>query len=135
MDFRTTFIPLILDHITAIPIPRIEYRDNDYDVVVENLVLNSPSFVPNLIELEASVIEISALEMRLCFVCNVLDDTDLIIFYRIVISFRYTTLMKFAINGNIALRSMLKAFMQKHKKFAFIIRRRRDFLILRTMVP
>jgi len=52
MDFRTTFIPLILNHIKAIPIPRIEFRDNDFDVVVENLVLNSPSFVPNLIELE-----------------------------------------------------------------------------------
>ncbi|CAG8506816.1 3192_t:CDS:2 [Paraglomus occultum] len=55
IDFRTTFIPLILNNVNNIPIPRIEFTDNDFDVVVENLVLNSPSsFVPNLIELEAS---------------------------------------------------------------------------------
>ena len=65
-----------------------------------------------------------------------LDYTDFksVLLYRIVTSFRYIAPMKFVINGNIPVRSMLRAFMQKQARFASITKRRRDSLILRTMV-
>ncbi|KAG9306771.1 hypothetical protein G9A89_005671 [Geosiphon pyriformis] len=51
-DFRSTFFPIIFQHIHQIPIPRIEYTDEHYDAVIENMVLTSDTFFPNRINID-----------------------------------------------------------------------------------
>ncbi|KAM0751353.1 hypothetical protein T439DRAFT_380336 [Meredithblackwellia eburnea MCA 4105] len=52
-DVRTVILPTIIRHAGYIPIPRIEYTDNQVDVVIENLTLESQNLLPNVFELEA----------------------------------------------------------------------------------
>ncbi len=49
-DLTDVIIPATLENIAYIPIPRIEYSDNKIDVVIENLVLESDNFMPNVLE-------------------------------------------------------------------------------------
>ncbi|KAI0594858.1 hypothetical protein F4775DRAFT_572240 [Biscogniauxia sp. FL1348] len=50
-DLTETIIPATLESIAYIPIPRIEYSDSQIDAVVENLVLESDNFMPNVLEI------------------------------------------------------------------------------------
>ncbi|KAI1636287.1 hypothetical protein F4809DRAFT_392866 [Biscogniauxia mediterranea] len=50
-DLTETIIPATLERIAYIPIPRIEYSDAQIDAVVENLVLESDNFMPNVLEI------------------------------------------------------------------------------------
>lgn len=49
-DLAEVIIPAALERIAYIPIPRIEYSDSEIDAVVENLVLESDNFMPNVLE-------------------------------------------------------------------------------------
>lgn len=49
-DLTETIIPAILESTAYIPIPRIEYSDPQVDAVIENLVLESDNFMPNIME-------------------------------------------------------------------------------------
>ncbi|KAI1451159.1 hypothetical protein F5Y02DRAFT_18704 [Annulohypoxylon stygium] len=49
-DLTDVIIPAIFEKVAYIPIPRIEYSDPEFDVVVENLVLESDNFMPNVLE-------------------------------------------------------------------------------------
>lgn len=49
-DLTEIIIPAAFESIAYIPIPRIEYTDSQIDAVVENLVLESDNFMPNVME-------------------------------------------------------------------------------------
>ncbi|RCI11021.1 hypothetical protein L249_5276 [Ophiocordyceps polyrhachis-furcata BCC 54312] len=49
-DFGELILPGLLMNINYIPIPRIEYVDPQFEAVVENLVLESDNFMPNVLE-------------------------------------------------------------------------------------
>ncbi|POW21160.1 hypothetical protein PSHT_02715 [Puccinia striiformis] len=51
-DITTVILPGLLKHIGYIPIPRIEYTDNQLDLVIENLTLEGQNLLPNSVELE-----------------------------------------------------------------------------------
>lgn len=50
-DLTEVIIPATFESIAYIPIPRIEYSDPQVDAVIENLVLESDNFMPNLLEI------------------------------------------------------------------------------------
>ncbi|KAJ1337236.1 DUF5923 family protein [Microdochium nivale] len=49
-DLTEVIVPAILENIAYVPIPRIEFSDHQIDCVVENLVLESDNFAPNVLE-------------------------------------------------------------------------------------
>ncbi|KAI8972768.1 hypothetical protein BDB01DRAFT_900304 [Pilobolus umbonatus] len=49
-DMKNTLLPAFMDEIKFIPIPRIEYSDAQYDVIIENLILSGDSLLPNVFE-------------------------------------------------------------------------------------
>lgn len=49
-DLTEVILPATFESIAYIPIPRIEYSDPQVDAVIENLVLESDNFMPNLLE-------------------------------------------------------------------------------------
>jgi hypothetical protein len=49
-DLTEIIIPAALESVSYIPIPRIEFSDSQIDAVVENLVLESDNFMPNVLE-------------------------------------------------------------------------------------
>ncbi|KAG8738026.1 hypothetical protein FRC10_007389 [Ceratobasidium sp. 414] len=52
-DIRRVILPTIIEQIGYIPIPRIEYTDNQLDLVIENLTLQGKNLFPNIVEIEA----------------------------------------------------------------------------------
>ncbi|KAF8528371.1 hypothetical protein BU17DRAFT_73458 [Hysterangium stoloniferum] len=52
-DIRTVIIPSIIDKVGYVPIPRAEYSDENYDVVIENLTLSGRNLFPNVVSVEA----------------------------------------------------------------------------------
>lgn len=53
-DLGTVFLPAILEQIKYIPIPRIEFEDKDWYIVIEDLVLESESFLPAVMEIKVN---------------------------------------------------------------------------------
>ncbi|EJU01188.1 hypothetical protein DACRYDRAFT_116977 [Dacryopinax primogenitus] len=51
-DIRRVILPSIVDQVGYVPIPRIEYTDDQMDLVIENLTLQGRNLLPNVIELE-----------------------------------------------------------------------------------
>ncbi|TFA99389.1 hypothetical protein CCMA1212_008698 [Trichoderma ghanense] len=49
-DLTDVILPAIFENIAYVPIPRLEYTDPHFDAVIENLVLESDNFMPNVIE-------------------------------------------------------------------------------------
>lgn len=50
-DLTEVIIPALFENIAYVPVPRIEYSDAQVDAVIENLVLESDNFTPNLLEI------------------------------------------------------------------------------------
>ena len=50
-DLSDVIIPSIFENVAYIPVPRIEYSDPQFDAVIENLVLESDNFMPNVLEI------------------------------------------------------------------------------------
>ncbi|PFH58635.1 hypothetical protein XA68_13428 [Ophiocordyceps unilateralis] len=50
-DLGEVILPSLLQNINYIPIPRIEYVDPQFEVAIENLVLESDNFMPNVFEI------------------------------------------------------------------------------------
>lgn len=50
-DLTNIILPAAFENVAYIPIPRIEYTDSQIDAVVENLVLESDNFMPNVLEI------------------------------------------------------------------------------------
>lgn len=49
-DLTSVIIPSAAESVAYIPVPRIEYTDPQVDAVIENLVLESDNFMPNVLE-------------------------------------------------------------------------------------
>jgi hypothetical protein len=49
-DLTEVIIPAIMENAAYIPVPRIEYSDPQFDAIIENLVLESDNFMPNVAE-------------------------------------------------------------------------------------
>ncbi|PHH63500.1 hypothetical protein CDD81_5781 [Ophiocordyceps australis] len=52
-DLGDVILPAALESINYIPIPRIEYSDPQFDAIIENLVLESDNFMPNVFEVSS----------------------------------------------------------------------------------
>ncbi|KAF8533978.1 hypothetical protein BDD12DRAFT_758363 [Trichophaea hybrida] len=52
-DMIEVIFPRFIDEIKFIPLPRIEYQDRDFDLILENVVLESEHFLPTRTVLEA----------------------------------------------------------------------------------
>ncbi|OLN83716.1 Uncharacterized protein C32A11.02c 2 [Colletotrichum chlorophyti] len=52
-DLTEVILPSIFENVAYIPIPRIEYTDHQFDAVIENLVLESDNFMPNILEINS----------------------------------------------------------------------------------
>ncbi|KAJ5007922.1 hypothetical protein K4K48_009685 [Colletotrichum sp. SAR 10_66] len=52
-DLSEVIIPSIFENVAYIPVPRIEYSDPQFDAVIENLVLESDNFMPNVLEINS----------------------------------------------------------------------------------
>lgn len=50
-DLTDVILPAIMEKIAYVPIPRIEYSDPQFDAIIENLVLESDNFMPNIFEI------------------------------------------------------------------------------------
>ncbi|KAL2164305.1 hypothetical protein VTH06DRAFT_3521 [Thermothelomyces fergusii] len=50
-DLTDVVIPAMLQNVAYIPVPRIEYSDPQFEAVIENLVLESDNFMPNVLEI------------------------------------------------------------------------------------
>jgi len=50
-DLTDVILPAIFENVAYIPVPRIEYSDPQIDAVIENLVLESDNFMPNVMEI------------------------------------------------------------------------------------
>ncbi|KAK4169433.1 hypothetical protein QBC43DRAFT_62112 [Cladorrhinum sp. PSN259] len=50
-DLTEVILPAMFEKVAYIPVPRIEYSDPQVDVVIENLVLESDNFMPNVLEI------------------------------------------------------------------------------------
>ncbi|KAI0020884.1 hypothetical protein F4780DRAFT_740312 [Xylariomycetidae sp. FL0641] len=49
-DLKDVILPAAFENVAYIPIPRIEFSDHQIDAVIENLVLESDNFMPNVLE-------------------------------------------------------------------------------------
>ena len=52
-DLKDVILPAVLENISYVPVPRIEYSDSQIDAVIENLVLESDNFMPNVLEVSS----------------------------------------------------------------------------------
>ncbi|WVN90208.1 uncharacterized protein L203_105444 [Cryptococcus depauperatus CBS 7841] len=52
-DVRQVLLPVLLENVTYVPIPRAEYSDPNIDLVIEGLVLSGPNLFPNIVHLES----------------------------------------------------------------------------------
>lgn len=52
-DLTDVIIPAVFENVAYIPVPRIEYSDPQVDAVIENLVLESDNFMPNILEVHS----------------------------------------------------------------------------------
>ncbi|KAF6811830.1 hypothetical protein CMUS01_13189 [Colletotrichum musicola] len=52
-DLSEVIIPAVFENVAYVPIPRIEYSDPQFDAIIENLVLESDNFMPNVLEVNS----------------------------------------------------------------------------------
>ncbi|KXX78954.1 hypothetical protein MMYC01_204742 [Madurella mycetomatis] len=50
-DLTDVILPAVFEKVAYVPVPRIEFSDSQFDVVIENLVLESDNFMPNVLEI------------------------------------------------------------------------------------
>ncbi|KAL2262679.1 hypothetical protein VTK26DRAFT_432 [Humicola hyalothermophila] len=50
-DLTEVILPAVFEKVAYVPIPRIEYSDPQFDAIIENLVLESDNFMPNILEI------------------------------------------------------------------------------------
>jgi hypothetical protein len=52
-DLTEVIVPAIFENVAYIPIPRMEFSDHQFDAIIENLVLESDNFMPNVLEINS----------------------------------------------------------------------------------
>ncbi|RPD78550.1 hypothetical protein L226DRAFT_543850 [Lentinus tigrinus ALCF2SS1-7] len=68
-DIRQKIVPAFIEEVGYVPIPRIEYTDEQIDLVIENLALSGKNLFPNLISMDVrNFVKLSAYN-------NIQDET------------------------------------------------------------
>jgi len=52
-DFRRKIMPALIDRVGYVPIPRVEYTDDTWDLVIENLILQGKNMLPGVVDIDA----------------------------------------------------------------------------------
>ncbi|OAX34933.1 hypothetical protein K503DRAFT_774020 [Rhizopogon vinicolor AM-OR11-026] len=52
-DIRKVILPTLVEEVGYIPIPRVEYTDDEFDVVIENITLQGRNMFPTIMSMEA----------------------------------------------------------------------------------
>jgi hypothetical protein len=50
-DVTSVILPEVLEKLYYVPVPRMEYSDPRFDIIVENLIIESDNLAPNILEL------------------------------------------------------------------------------------
>ncbi|KAI8995732.1 hypothetical protein BC832DRAFT_595995 [Gaertneriomyces semiglobifer] len=53
-DIGTVFLPALLEQMKYIPIPRIEYEDASWHLIIEDIMLQSSNFLPGVMDVEVT---------------------------------------------------------------------------------
>lgn len=53
-DLTNVIIPAFVENVQYIPVPRIEYQDPAFDVVIENLIFEADNLFPNVVEIKSN---------------------------------------------------------------------------------
>ncbi|KAI7904602.1 uncharacterized protein BX663DRAFT_559607 [Cokeromyces recurvatus] len=52
-DIRITLLPALIEQIKYVPLPQIVYSDKQFEIAVENMVLEGDTLMPNIFEIKA----------------------------------------------------------------------------------
>lgn len=53
-DLTNVILPAFVENVQYIPVPRIEYQDPAFDVVIENLIFEADNLFPNVVEITSN---------------------------------------------------------------------------------
>lgn len=53
-DLTQVILPAFIENVQYIPVPRIEYQDPAFDVVIENLIFEADNLFPNVVEITSN---------------------------------------------------------------------------------
>ncbi|KAF9444701.1 hypothetical protein P691DRAFT_763168 [Macrolepiota fuliginosa MF-IS2] len=91
-DIRKVILPQIINKVGYLPIPRVEYTDDELDLIVENLTLQGRNLFPNIISLDAqnyfkfspydAITDVSHHRVTLTFEQMQADMRDVAFYYR-----------------------------------------------------
>ncbi|KAJ3328869.1 hypothetical protein HDU76_009124, partial [Blyttiomyces sp. JEL0837] len=51
-DFTNVFLPMLMEQVAVIPIPRLEYVDKDWHIVLEDIAIYTDNVIPKLMEVK-----------------------------------------------------------------------------------
>lgn len=55
-DMRITFIPALIEQIKYVPLPQIVYSDKQFEIAIENMVLQGDTLMPDIFEVKVMLI-------------------------------------------------------------------------------
>lgn len=55
-DMRITLIPAFIEQIKYVPLPQIIYSDNQFEIAIENMVLQGDTLMPDIFEVKVMLI-------------------------------------------------------------------------------
>ena len=53
-DLTNVILPAFVENVQYIPVPRIEYQDPQFDIVIENLIFEADNLFPNIVEVTSN---------------------------------------------------------------------------------
>jgi hypothetical protein len=54
-DVTGVILPQVLEKLHYVPIPRMEYSDQQFDFIIENLIVESDNLAPNVLEFRSAI--------------------------------------------------------------------------------
>lgn len=55
-DMRITFIPALIEQIKYVPLPQIVYSDKQFEIAIENMILQGDTLMPDIFEVKVMLI-------------------------------------------------------------------------------
>lgn len=49
-DFRNYFLPVVVSSLRFIPLPRLEFSTEQFDMILDNVIISGAQIIPNLVE-------------------------------------------------------------------------------------
>jgi hypothetical protein len=53
-DIRITLIPALIEQVKYVPLPQIIYNDKQYEIVIENMILEGDTLMPDVFEVKVN---------------------------------------------------------------------------------